>query len=100
MAGLPDQVPWRGARPLRGPAMSEPAAAPLPPSPPSRSLAATRDAWAERLARFPNSGLSPAQFCAQGGVSLPSFYSWKRRLTATGLDTASTPAPDADAGPR
>jgi transposase len=26
--------------------------------------------------------LTPAQFCAAEGVSLPSFYAWKRRLTA------------------
>ncbi|HET8681725.1 MAG TPA: hypothetical protein VFM54_07600 [Micromonosporaceae bacterium] len=47
-----------------------------------RSRAAVRQAWAERLARFPASGLSPAQFCAHEGVSLAAFYSWKRRLAA------------------
>lgn len=42
---------------------------------PSRhgSRAAARQAWAERLARFPGSGLSAAQFCAQEGVALASF---------------------------
>ncbi len=60
---------------------------------PARSRAATRQAWAERLARFSASGLSPAQFCTHEGVSLPSFYAWKRRL--------ATAAPAAgEAGPR
>src|SRR5262249_53759222 len=39
-----------------------------------------RQAWEERLARFPASGLSAAAFCAQEGVSLASFYAWRRRL--------------------
>src|SRR5947199_319176 len=55
------------------------------PTQPPRSRAATRQAWVERLARFPDSGLSPAQFCAQEGVSLPSFYAWKRRLATAAL---------------
>ena len=62
--------------------MSEPALAPteVPCVPNRRS--ATRQAWVERLQRFAESGLSPAPFCAQEGVSLPSFYAWKRRLAA------------------
>jgi hypothetical protein len=46
--------------------------------PPSRAVA--RQVWEERLARFPTSGLSAAAFCAQEGVSLASFYAWRRRL--------------------
>ncbi len=78
--------------------MSELATAPTQPRGPTRSRAATRQAWVERIARFAPSGLSPAQFCAREGVSLPAFYSWKRRLAAEGLG----PAPDrgADPGPR
>jgi hypothetical protein len=60
---------------------------------PVRSRAATRAAWAERLGRFPGSGLSPAQFCAAEGVSLPSFYSWKRRLAAEASPAADDPGP-------
>ena len=75
--------------------MSEPATAPTEPPCPPRSRAA-RLAWAQRLARFPASGLSPAQFCAAEGVSLPSFYAWKRRLAADpGAETRA-----AAAGPR
>lgn len=52
-----------------------------------------RDAWSERLERFAHSGLTPAQFCAQEDVSLPSFYSWRRRLAA---DTSEHAPPSAD----
>ena len=75
--------------------MSELATVSTPPDRPTRSRAATRAAWVERLQRFSQSGLSPAQFCAVEGVSLPSFYSWKRRLAAEGLEPSSD-----DAGPR
>jgi hypothetical protein len=50
---------------------------------PAPSRAAARQAWEERLARFPASGLSAAAFCAQEGVSLASFYAWRRRLART-----------------
>ena len=36
--------------------------------------------WRERLHRFRNSGLSANRFCAQEGVSSPSFYKWRKRL--------------------
>jgi hypothetical protein len=77
--------------------VSELAAAPTEPA---RSRAANRQAWVERLARFPHAGLSPAQFCAHEGVSLPSFYSWKRRLAAAALGPATEPATAEDHGPR
>lgn len=66
--------------------MSELATVSTPPNRPTRSRAATRAAWVDRLQRFAVSGLSAAQFCAQEGVSLPSFYSWKRRLGRESLD--------------
>jgi hypothetical protein len=52
-----------------------------------RSRPATRQLWAERLARFPDSGLSVAAFCSAEGVSTNSFFYWKRRLR-----TAAAPA--------
>jgi hypothetical protein len=52
-------------------------------------------AWSERLTRFAQSGLRPAAFCAQEGVSLPSFYAWKRRLTAAAAPAATPGAPRA-----
>jgi hypothetical protein len=68
-----------------------------PPSP--RSREAIRHSWVERLARFARSGLRPAQFCANEGISLPSFYAWKRRLAAAAAP-ADAPRPHADAEPR
>jgi transposase len=68
-----------------------------PPQPP-RSRAAARQTWVERLARFSASGLGPAQFCTQEGVSLPSFYAWKRRLATAALDAVAPPG--GEAGPR
>ena len=70
--------------------MSELVLVPPQPSPRSRSRAATREVWLDRLARFPTSGLTPAQFCAIEAVSLPSFYSWKRRLAAEANHTDPT----------
>jgi transposase len=69
--------------------MSEPASFTATPTAPARG----RDAWIERLQRFAHSGLTPPQFCAQEHVSLPSFYSWRRRLAA---DTATPVPPPAD----
>jgi hypothetical protein len=36
--------------------------------------------WQDRVNRFERSGLSGPVFCAKEGLSLPSFYSWRRRL--------------------
>ena len=58
----------------------------------ARSRAATREVWLDRVARFPASGLTVAQFCAIEAVSVPSFYSWRRRLAAE----ANTPAAPPD----
>jgi transposase len=69
------------------------------PQPP-RSRAATRQTWVERLARFADSGLRPAQFCTEEGVSLPSFYAWKRRLATEALDPATAVPSARDPGPR
>ena len=41
---------------------------------------ALHEQWQQRLARFEQANLSAAAFCASEGVSLPSFYSWRRRL--------------------
>src|SRR5437868_8905107 len=68
---------------------------PVPVAPERTRPARGRAAWAERLARFAQSGLSPTQFCAKEGLALPSFYAWRRRLTADVTEPA-----DADPGPR
>jgi transposase len=36
--------------------------------------------WDQRLRHFEQSGLSASTFCSQQGLSLPSFYAWRRRL--------------------
>ena len=38
--------------------------------------------WRERLARFARAGTSIVQFCLDEGVSTPSFYAWRKRLSA------------------
>ncbi|HWB99876.1 MAG TPA: hypothetical protein VG672_24380 [Bryobacteraceae bacterium] len=57
--------------------MTEPDVVPTVP----RSRDAVRQAWSERFARFDATTLTTAQFCAAEGVSVASFYHWKRRLT-------------------
>lgn len=36
--------------------------------------------WLDRLNRFSQSDQTVASFCASEGISVPSFYQWKRRL--------------------
>jgi transposase len=57
-----------------------------------RSRRATRQLWAERVARFPDSGLSVAAFCSAEGVSTNSFFYWKRQFQTAAPD-ASTATP-------
>jgi transposase len=47
-----------------------------------RDPAATRQRWVERLARFRSAEQTVAAFCAAEGVSVPTFYQWKRTLAA------------------
>ena len=55
----------------------------------SRSVDPALEAvWRLRLRQQPNCGLSIDQFCQREGVSLSSFYAWKRRLAATTISTA------------
>jgi hypothetical protein len=73
--------------------MTEPVPEPIPV--PTRSRAGARQAWIDRLARFADANRRPAEFCASEGVSLASFYLWKRRLTQPTAELA-----DADVAPR
>ncbi|MEM6474299.1 MAG: hypothetical protein AAF802_32495 [Planctomycetota bacterium] len=45
-----------------------------------QSRVANRQAWVERLERFKQADQSVAQFCAGEGISVPSFYQWRRKL--------------------
>ncbi len=80
--------------------MSDVVTTPPPPPRPPRCRAATRELWLDRLARFPSSGLTVAQFCAIEAVSLPSFYAWRRRLAAEGGGEATPQGPRDEVGPR
>ena len=46
--------------------------------------------WRDRMERFSQSGLTVNAFCLQEGVSIPSYYQWKRRLS-TGPDSTGEP---------
>lgn len=37
--------------------------------------------WTERFGRFQGSGQTVTQFCQAEGVSPPSFYHWKKKLS-------------------
>jgi hypothetical protein len=66
----------------------------------ARARAATRELWRDRLARFPSSGLTVAQFCAIEACSVPSFYPWNRRRAAAARDNVAPPHRSAEGGPR
>lgn len=37
--------------------------------------------WTDRLERYQKSGQTVAGFCQKEGISAPSFYQWKKKLT-------------------
>ena len=47
--------------------------------------------WTERLERFQRSQVTLTQFCRDEGVSMPSFYQWRKRLITS---PGSKAAPD------
>lgn len=47
---------------------------------------AKRREWSERLKRHERSGVTVGAFCAKEGVSLASFYSWRRKLRSRAED--------------
>ena len=55
---------------------------PAVPAAPRRDPVATHQLWVERLERFGRANQTVAQFCAAEGVSVPSFYVWKRTLAS------------------
>jgi hypothetical protein len=56
--------------------------------------------WRERIAQHKASGLSVAAFCQQEGVSTPTFYWWRSRLSRqeAGVLPGVAPAPFVDLG--
>jgi len=67
--------------------------APLSARPGRRPDPALPDLWRQRLQRFERSGLSAVAFCAKEGVSVPSFYAWRRRLLRPPIETAARLVP-------
>ena len=59
-----------------------------------RSDAERAELWRERVARHGRSGQSTAEFCEFEGVSVASFYAWRRKLALTRPRPAK-PAPSA-----
>jgi hypothetical protein len=51
--------------------------------------------WERRLRRFRKSRQSVAAFCREEGVSPPSFYLWKRRLSQASKTVSSAVEPPA-----
>jgi transposase-like protein len=49
--------------------------------------------WGERLRRYQRSALTVSEFCRQEGVSVPSFYQWRRRLAETSASSDARPQP-------
>jgi hypothetical protein len=58
---------------------------------PRSSREATRQLWAERLARFATAEQSVVAFCAAEGVSVNSFFYWKRKLAGPAAVAAAGP---------
>ena len=58
-----------------------------------RSNPAKAREWTDRLRRFEAAGETVARFCVNEGVSVPSFYQWKKRLTQTKDDGSTISKP-------
>ena len=53
-----------------------------------------RRLWSERLRRFDRCDLTVADFCEAEGVSTPSYYEWRRKLSiARGREAAADTRP-------
>ena len=56
----------------------------------SRALKESRrSVWQDRLARQVSSGLTVAEFCRREGVSAPSLYHWRKRLSVEAQEASS-----------
>lgn len=55
------------------------------------------EGWRRRLVRFQKCGLTVAKFCRLEGVSVPSFYQWRKRLASAGQERCKTTGGPPDA---
>ena len=60
-------------------------------------MVSREDGWRRRLERFQKGGLTVAKFCRLEGVSVPSFYQWRKRLAAAGNERRKTTGGSPDA---
>jgi len=62
---------------------------------------AKREAWQRRLRAFDNGRMTGAEFCSQEGVSVATFYKWRRKwgqsLARESQSTPRQPAPAREA---
>jgi transposase-like protein len=55
---------------------------------------AKREAWQRRLRSFDKGRATVAEFCADEGVSVATFYKWRRKLgQSLARESGSTPRP-------
>jgi transposase len=59
------------------------------PRPGRRPNPALATLWQQRLRHFEQSGLSATAFCTEHGLSLPSFFAWRRRLRQQAMAAAT-----------
>jgi hypothetical protein len=53
--------------------------------------AAKRRSWSEHLRRFSRSRLTVTEFCEAEGVSVPSFYLWRKKISSRGQQGRAQP---------
>ena len=56
-------------------------------------------AWRNQLARYVASQLTVEAFCRREAVPVGTFYGWRARLRARGVDFDTAPAREGDDGP-
>ncbi len=50
-----------------------------------------RQLWARRMGRYRASSLTVNEFCRREGVSVPSFYLWRKKLAGTPAEPGFIP---------
>jgi hypothetical protein len=51
--------------------------------------------WRERFARRESSGMSVKEFCVAEGITVPSFYAWRRKLGLVSVRPRKSSRPSA-----
>jgi hypothetical protein len=53
---------------------------------------AKREAWLRRLREFDRGNLTAIEFCRRAGVSIATFYLWRRKLAPSAVRESQSPA--------